>query len=67
MTCVQEARLSEEGTMAKEAVMKFDEKRRHERYHKKLWMDKERSQGTKEGCKIWRIVKRRAKDKVEKY
>jgi hypothetical protein len=37
MTCVQEAELSEEGTMANEAVLKFDEKRRHERYHKKLW------------------------------
>lgn len=29
MTFVREARLSEEGTMANEVVLKFDEKRRH--------------------------------------
>jgi hypothetical protein len=46
MTFVQEARLSEEGTMANEAVLKFDEKRRHERYHKKLWD----GQGKVTGC-----------------
>jgi hypothetical protein len=37
MTLVREARLSEEGTMANEVVLKFDDKRRHERYRKKLW------------------------------
>lgn len=44
-TFVREARLSDEGTMANEVVLKSDEKRRHERYHRKLWDGQEKIAG----------------------
>jgi hypothetical protein len=56
MTFIREARLSEEGTMANEVVLKFDEEQGHEGYHKKLWDGQEkiagyqRSMQNLEGC-----------------
>ena len=52
--------------MANEALLKFDEKQRHEWCQKGCGMNQKGLQGTEKARKVWRAVKSRAESEVEK-